>query len=99
MKEEIKAEQASVQAARVIEKQRREISLNRDLDNLRQSQDDVNQRVDTIVTAISQLPKVHIDISGKRFGKIKTSLDIVLVSPWSSKQACLVHLINRVWRL
>lgn len=64
LKEEIRAERASVQAARVIEKQKREVGINRQVEMFNQSQEAVNQRVDSLVTAMGGLSKVQVVIDG-----------------------------------
>ena len=69
LKEEIKAERASVQAARVIEKQKREVGINRQVDMFNQSQEAVNQRVDSLVTAMGQLAKMYVEINGVKTGR------------------------------
>lgn len=66
LKEEIRAERASVQAARVIEKQKREVGINRQMDTFHHSQEAVNQRVDSLVTAVGQLAKVQVEIGGRK---------------------------------
>lgn len=60
LKEDIKAERASVQAARVIEKQKREVGINRQVDMFHQSQEAVNQRVDSFITTIAEQSKVEV---------------------------------------
>ena len=69
IREEIKAERASAAAARTIERQRRETLLNRDLGNLRKSQETVNQRVDNIVMAVTKLTKVEVKAAGRTIGE------------------------------
>ncbi|XP_032220251.1 sorting nexin-4 [Nematostella vectensis] len=67
LKEEIKAERASAQAGRVLERRNRELAMRNDMLHFRQSQDDVDSNVSGLVTAISQLPKVNVDVGGKKF--------------------------------
>ena len=69
LKEEIRAERASVQAARVIEKQKREVGINRQVDIFNQSQEAVNQRVDSLITTMGQHSKVEVTIGGVKQGK------------------------------
>ena len=69
LKEEMKAERASVQAARVIEKQKREVGINRQMAMFKQSQEAVNQRVDSLVTSIGELSKVHVVWGGVKHGR------------------------------
>ena len=69
MKEEMRAERASVQAARVIEKQKREVGINRQMDTFYHSQEAVNQRVDSLVTAMGQPSKVQVEIGGRKLGR------------------------------
>ena len=69
MKEEMRAERASVQAARVIEKQKREVGINRQMDTFYHSQEAVNQRVDSLVTVMEQLSKVQVEIGGRKLGR------------------------------
>ena len=64
LKEEMKAERASVQAARVIEKQKRDEGINRQMDLLKQSQEAVNQRVDSLVHSLEQQSIIEIKIAG-----------------------------------
>ena len=68
LKEEIKAERASVQAARVIEKQKRELGINRQVDMFNQSKEAVNQRVDSLITTMGQYSKVEVLIDGVKHG-------------------------------
>lgn len=68
LKEEIRAERASVQAARVIEKQKREVGINRQVDMFNQSQEAVNQRVDSLVMAMGQHSQVQVVIDGVKHG-------------------------------
>lgn len=69
LKEEIRAERASVQAARVIEKQKREVGINRQVDMFNQSQEAVNQRVDSLITTMGQHSKVEVVIDGVKHGE------------------------------
>lgn len=86
LKEEMKAERASVQAARVIEKQKRDEGINRQMDLLKQSQEAVNQRVDSLVHSLEQQSIIEIKIAGVTQGMmmlcsrcyIIMSLDILL---------------------
>lgn len=71
MKEEMRAERASVQAARVIEKQKKEVDVNRQIETYNHSQEAVNQRIDSIVTALGQLSKVQVEIGGRKLGRWK----------------------------
>lgn len=64
LKEEMKAERASVQAARVIEKQKRDEGINRQMDLFKQSQEAVNQRVDSLVHSLEQQSIIEIKIAG-----------------------------------
>lgn len=66
LKEEMRAERASVQAARVIEKQKKEVDVNRQIETYNHSQEAVNQRIDSIVTALGQLSKVQVEIGGRK---------------------------------
>ena len=79
LKEEIRAERASVQAARVIEKQKREVGINRQMDTFHHSQEAVNQRVDSLVTAVGQLSKLHVEIGGRKLGRQKEVLRLLLL--------------------
>ena len=65
----MRAERASVQAARVIEKQKREVGINRQMDTFYHSQEAVNQRVDSLVTVMEQLSKVQVEIGGRKLGR------------------------------
>ena len=65
----MRAERASVQAARVIEKQKREVGINRQMDTFYHSQEAVNQRVDSLVTAMGQPSKVQVEIGGRKLGR------------------------------
>lgn len=67
LKEDIKAERASVQAARVIEKQKREVGINRQVDMFNQSQEAVNQRVDSLITTIAEQSKVEVFYRDRKF--------------------------------
>ena len=69
LKEEIRAERASVQAARVIEKQKREVGINRQVDMFNQSQEAVNQRVDSLITIMGQHSKVEVLVDGVKHGE------------------------------
>ena len=71
LKEEIRAERASVQAARVIEKQKREVGINRQVDIFNQSQEAVNQRVDSLIMTMGQHCKVEVVIDGVKHGKAR----------------------------
>ena len=64
LKEDIRAERASVQAARLIEKQKREVGIKQQVDMFNQSQQAVNQRVDSLVTAMGQSAKVQLVVDG-----------------------------------
>ncbi|PFX31368.1 kinesin-related protein 1-like [Stylophora pistillata] len=64
LKEEMKAERASVQAARVIEKQKNEVGIKRQMDMFKQSQEAVNQRVDSLVHNLGQLSRIEFEIFG-----------------------------------
>lgn len=64
LKEEMRAERASVQAARVIEKQKRELGIKRQVDMFNQSQEAVNQRVDSLITSMGQHSTVEVVING-----------------------------------
>lgn len=80
LKEEIRAERASVQAARVIEKQKREVGINRQVDMFNQSQEAVNQRVDSLVTAMGGLSKVQVVIDGVTQGtKYKKAVHFIFI--------------------
>ena len=65
----MRAERASVQAARVIQRQKREVEIKRQMDTFSHSQEAVNQRLDSLVTSLSHLSKVQVDIGGRKFGK------------------------------
>lgn len=60
----MKAERASVQAARVIEKQKNEVGIKRQMDMFKQSQEAVNQRVDSLVHNLGQLSRIEFEIFG-----------------------------------
>lgn len=65
----MRAERASVQAARVIQRQKREVEIKRQMDTFSHSQEAVNQRLDSLVTSLSQLSKVQVEIGGRKLGK------------------------------
>ena len=69
LKEEMRAERASVQAARVIEKQKKEVEINRQIDKYNQSQEALTQRIDSLVAAMGQLSKVQVEIGGRKLGR------------------------------
>lgn len=69
LKEEIRAERASVQAARVIEKQKRELGIKRQVDMFNQSQEAVNQRVDSLITSMGLHSTVEVVINGVKHGE------------------------------
>lgn len=69
LKEEIRAERASVQAARVIEKQKRELGIKRQVDMFNQSQEAVNQRVDSLISTMGQHSTVEVVINGVKHGE------------------------------
>lgn len=69
MKEEMRAERASVQAARVIEKQKREALISQQMVTFKHSQEAVNKRVDSLVTTMGQMSKVQVEIGGRKLGK------------------------------
>lgn len=83
MKEEMKAERASVQAARVIEKQKNEVGIKRQMDMFKQSQEAVNQRVDSLVHTLGQLSRIEFEIFGVKHGKT------ILCSLYHYKVSCL----------
>ena len=72
LKEEMRAERASVQAARVIEKQKRELGIKRQVDMFNQSQEAVNQRVDSLITSMGQHSTVEVVINGVKHGETTT---------------------------
>lgn len=74
LKEEMRAERASVQAARVIEKQKRELGIKRQVDMFNQSQEAVNQRVDSLITSMGQHSTVEVVINGVKHGKTTSEL-------------------------
>lgn len=65
----MRAERASVQAARVIQRQKREVEIKRQMDTFSHSQEAVNQRLDSLVTSLSHLSKVQVEIGGRKVGK------------------------------
>ena len=69
LKEEMRAERASVQAARVIEKQKKEVEINRQIDKYNQLQEALTQRIDSLVAAMGQLSKVQVEIGGRKLGR------------------------------
>ena len=69
LREEMRAERASVQAARVIQRQKREVEIKRQMDTFSHSQEAVNQRLDSLVTSLSHLSKVQVEIGGRKLGK------------------------------
>lgn len=69
MKEEMRAERASVQAARVIEKQKKEVEINKQIDTYNHSQEALTKRIDSLVAAMGQLSKVQVEIGGRKLGR------------------------------
>ena len=69
LREEMRAERASVQAARVIQRQKREVEIKRQMDTFSHSQEAVNQRLDSLVTSLSHLSKVQVEFGGRKLGK------------------------------
>ena len=69
LREEMRAERASVQAARVIQRRKREVEIKRQMDTFSHSQEAVNQRLDSLVTSLSHLSKVQVEIGGRKLGK------------------------------
>ena len=69
LREEMRAERASVQAARVIQRQKREVEIKRQMDTFGHAQKAVNQRLDSLVTSLSHLSKVQVEIGGRKVGK------------------------------
>ena len=69
LREEMRAERASVQAARVIQRQKREVEIKRQMDTFSHSQEAVNQRLDSLITSLSHLSKVQVEIGGRKLGK------------------------------
>ena len=69
LREEMRAERASVQAARVIQRQKREVEIKRQMNTFSHSQEAVNQRLDSLVTSLSHLSKVQVEIGGRKLGK------------------------------
>lgn len=75
LREEMRAERASVQAARVIQRQKREVEIKRQMDTFSHSQEAVNQRLDSLVTSLSHLSKVQVEIGGRKL-EVDTNDDI-----------------------
>lgn len=75
----MRAERASVQAARVIEKQKREARIKQQMDSFNHLQEAVNQRIDSLVTSLGQLSKVQVEIGGRKLGKWNQNVIIVVV--------------------
>ena len=69
LKEEMNAEKASVQATRVIEKQKRELAVNKQIEDFNKSKEALNERIDSLAAAVAQLPKVQVEIAGRKLGK------------------------------
>lgn len=69
LKEEMNAERASVQATRVIEKQKRELAVNKQIEDFNKSKEALDKRIDSLAAAVGQLPKVQVEIAGRKLGK------------------------------
>ena len=69
LKEEMSAERASVQATRVIEKQKRELAVNKQIEDFNKSQEALNKRIHSLTAAMGQLSKVKFEIMGRKLGK------------------------------
>ena len=78
LKEEVRAERASVQAARVIEKQKRELGINRQMDMFNQSQEAVNQRVDSLITTMGEHSEVALWYRGVKHGMLTNTLPYIV---------------------
>ena len=70
IKEDIKSEKASAQAARLLEKQKREKLIKNEVLLFRQQHEEINKHINSLMAAISQLPKVNVEINGKHFGRL-----------------------------
>lgn len=66
LKEEMNAERASVQATRVIEKQKRELAVNKQIEDFNKSKEALDKRIDSLAAAVGQLPKVQVEIAGRK---------------------------------
>ena len=65
----MRAERESVQAARLIQRQKREVEIKRQMDTFSHSQEAVNQRLHSLVTSLSHLSKVQVEIRGRKIGR------------------------------
>ena len=65
----MRAERASVQAARMIERQKREVEIKRQMDTFSHSQEAMNKRLDSLVTSLSHLSKIQVEIGGRKLGR------------------------------
>ncbi|XP_074616924.1 uncharacterized protein LOC141876281 isoform X2 [Acropora palmata] len=66
LKEEMNAERASVQATRVIEKQKRELAVDKQIEDFNKSKEALDKRIDSLAAAMGQLPKVQVEIAGRK---------------------------------
>lgn len=70
LREEIRAEKASVQAARHIDKKERELRLRNDMVTFHQTQQRVDGTINELANAASHLPPVKIETGGKTYGML-----------------------------
>lgn len=99
LKEEMNAERASVQATRVIEKQKRELAVNKQIEDFNKSKEALDKRIDSLAAAVGQLPKVQVEIAGRKLGKNNKNIHFLCFASHGNNEFSLPGHVEEMLKL